>query len=166
MKKLLALLLASAMIVGFTACTNAPASSESASSESSESSASEESSEESASEEASEETSSEVPAEMTMEEYLTAVQPEIDAQMAELEAQGLSIELQARDNSLVYSYTYTVEIEDLEAAKTTLDTNLEATAGTFELIYDSLILAVPSATSIIVEYYAMDGSLITSAEFN
>ncbi len=105
-------------------------------------------------------------AEMTMDEFIAEVQAQLEPQLAALEEAGTPIEVLARDDSLVYAYTFTSDIGEIAVAKDTIDADLESNKATFDEIYAELVNAVPSAKSVIVEYYTMNNELITSREYN
>lgn len=102
---------------------------------------------------------------MTLEAYVAANE-EIFAEMKDsMAASGMDIQIQARGNSLVYSYRYTSDVGDTALLKPMLDEALEPLSSTFESTLETIQLAVPSAESLIVEYLTQDGELITSKEF-
>jgi len=74
-------------------------------------------------------------------------------------SQGLSIEVEARGNSLVYVYTYTVAV-DVAVAKETLESNRESMKSTA----DSLRKILTKLDTVICEYYDIDGNLIYTIE--
>lgn len=70
-----------------------------------------------------------------------------------------------RENSLVYTYKYTTDIDDIETVKETFDQSLEAGKDSYIQSLNALKLIVPSTESIIIEYLDKDGNIITSGEF-
>ena len=102
----------------------------------------------------------------SVQEYLDAYKEELDAAIASADEDGsMELDITARGNSLVYSYRYTIDIGSTANAKEILDMGLEDQAFAFESTYDGLKEEVPSVESIIVEYYDMNGKLITSREY-
>ncbi len=77
----------------------------------------------------------------------------------------LDFAMEARGNSLVYKYSYLSDLGDLSLLKTSLDSSLESGAETFESSLKTMQLAVPGMESLIIEYYDMNGTLITSREY-
>lgn len=77
---------------------------------------------------------------------------------------GLSLDVNARDNSLVYSYRYTQSIGDSELVKDALESGFDKIKETYKETLKELKKQVPSIESVIIEYLDMDGSLITSCE--
>lgn len=129
MKKLLALLLALAMLFAFAACGDSSDNEE-------------------------------------LEEYIDSIQDEIDDALEVYEAQGLSIKVVARGDSLAYIYRFTTEVEDVDAARTQLKSALADQDSVFENVLDELKKEVKSAESVIVEYQNKDGSVIYSKEYD
>lgn len=105
----------------------------------------------------------EVPA--TLEAYIAGMQSEIDAMEAEMAEQGMSIKVEARGNSLVYSYQFSEDIADLETMKAAFEQSMESSSSVFENILTQIKAEIPSAESIIVEYLTKDGTEIYSKEF-
>ncbi len=84
-----------------------------------------------------------------------------------VEANGMTLEIIARDNSLVYSYQYIVDLGDLSVVGEALDAAMEQElfSSTFDGVLEQLKSVVPDAESVIVEYLSQDGQLIASKEF-
>ena len=181
MKKILAILASLTMCLSFAACGEekkdessaktesssvAEVSSEEAVEESSEKTV-EESSEEEDSEEA-EETGAEVTTGSyeSVQAFIDGNQETFDAFKESLAGSGLSMEILARGNSLVYSYQYTdTSIQDTEEMKTALESSMESQKETFNTVLSSVQLAVPSTESVIVEYFDSEGDIIATFEF-
>lgn len=79
----------------------------------------------------------------------------------------LDATLVARDNSLVYVYTYKTKYESsvLPTMKKALETSINEQADTFNAVLNSIKAITPDAKSVIIEYYNADGTLIASIEF-
>jgi ABC-type oligopeptide transport system substrate-binding subunit len=77
----------------------------------------------------------------------------------------MKIAIEARGNTLVYSYKYTTTIDDVDAAAQTLKDGLEAEAATFEGILDVLKDNGVPSPSVLIEYINKDGTGIYSKEF-
>lgn len=77
------------------------------------------------------------------------------------------VELLARDNSIVYKYTYkqTYESDVLENMKKALETSIKNQEETFKAVLSQAQTLIPSVKSVFVEYYNGDGALISSTEF-
>lgn len=92
---------------------------------------------------------------------------QLESQMASLEDSGMSCELAADGEALVYNFT--IEDADMAAAMTkdVLDSQMEALSSTFENIASVLPSMVDGLEnpSIIVRYLNPDGEEITSMEY-
>ncbi len=104
---------------------------------------------------------------VTLEQFIALIQPQIDAMADSVEANGMTLEIIARDNSLVYSYQYIVDLGDLSVVGEALDAAMEQElfSSTFDGVLEQLKSVVPDAESVIVEYLSQDGQLIASKEF-
>ena len=100
---------------------------------------------------------------------LQAVIDEAQGSIASLEeAFGgmMKIAIEARDGSkLVYIYTYTIDVGDVNAVKAELESGLEAQKAVFENIAKELRDEGVKNASVVVEYKNVDGTLIHSQEF-
>ena len=92
---------------------------------------------------------------------LLANSDEWKAQIETLKGQGLSCELEARDNYLAYVYQYSFDINDLDIVKT----NLDATKDNLKSLADSLAKVYTGIDGVIFEYRAKDGSVIGTYTF-
>lgn len=101
----------------------------------------------------------------TLEEYVEANKETFETLKGSLKNSGMNLNITARENSLVYTYTFDKEITDPATIKTGLDKGLETQKDTYESVCESLRTAIPSVESVIVEYYDVDGNLITSREY-
>lgn len=76
-------------------------------------------------------------------------------------------DLIARDNSVVYVYTYKKAYDKsvLPTMKDSLETSINSQSSVFDSVLKYARLAEPTTKSVIVEYYNGDGSLIAKIEF-
>ena len=107
----------------------------------------------------------------SLEEYLTSIQDEIDAQIAAL-GDDMKLEVKADGNKLVYSYQYAYDVAeslgvDINTVKEALDVQLvdESVISQFQDVLSDIQKVVPSAEAVVVKYLNADGSEITSKEF-
>ena len=103
---------------------------------------------------------------LTLEAYIAGIQSEIDEMTAAMAAEGMSIEILARENSLVYSYKYQEDVADAETMRAALEEATEAQASVFQALYTQLKGDIPALESITVEYLAADGTVLSSSAFN
>lgn len=149
MKKLLALVLVLVLCFSFAACTI-------------------EEEPDVASNSAVESTSSAVTSTVKNNEKLENL---IKAQDATLDATResykdvMTIDLEARGNSVVYKYTYIVDTGDTDVLKVSLDSGIKQQEETFKNSLTLMRAGVPEIESMIVEYYDMNKKLIASYEF-
>lgn len=101
----------------------------------------------------------------TLDDFITNMQPQIDEMSDSMKESGLEMAVEARDNSLVYKYTYINDVGEIDVMKEALDASMEAMAPTFEGVLSSLKESVPDAEAVVVEYYSESGELITSQEY-
>lgn len=92
---------------------------------------------------------------------------ELDSQMESLEGTGITCELTADGDKLVYNFTIEDEALASTMDKATLDTQLEAMSTTFESIASTLPDAVEGVENpaVVVRYLDPAGEEITSMEF-
>lgn len=100
-----------------------------------------------------------------IDEYIEANKETFDTLKNSLKDSGMNLDIIARDNSLVYTYTFDKDLGDVATVKSSLDKGLESQKSTFENVCKSLKAAIPSVESVIVEYYDKNGDLITSGEY-
>lgn len=109
----------------------------------------------------------------SLKEYVESdeVKNELDSQMKMYEDSGMSMEISAEGNKLVYTYKYTDEQlidEDytLEDAKDYFDSAIEAQKSTFTELCAQLPLYIDVEDPVVVlRYYDMDDTLIWEKEF-
>lgn len=102
---------------------------------------------------------------LTLEAYIASIQSEIDELTTAMAAQGMSIEILARNNALVYSYKYQEDVADAETMRAALEQATETQATTFQALYTELKGDVPSLESVTVEYLAADGTVLYTRDF-
>ncbi len=104
---------------------------------------------------------------ITLEEFAQKAQSDFDALGMAPEEMGNTVEIIARDGSLVYIYTMINEaapsdMEELkQAIENLMDENDEVHAAAFVQVLES----VDEVKSLIIEYYTVDNELITSREY-
>lgn len=102
---------------------------------------------------------------LTLEAYIASIQSELDELTTAMAAQGMSIEILARNNALVYSYKYQEDVADAETMRAALEQATETQATTFQALYTELKGDVPSLESVTVEYLAADGTVLYTRDF-
>ena len=90
-------------------------------------------------------------------DYAKEQQKQLDAAAVE----GMTIKCTARDNSLVFSYSYESDLITKEIAQTTLD-SMESSYST---MLSAVQTVVPSCDSIIIEILDKDGSVMADTEY-
>ena len=102
----------------------------------------------------------------SVEDFIKQNQSTFDALNKALENSGISLEVLARDNSLVYSYKYTIDtVKNDETTKKSLETSMKSQESTFKNALQSVKALVPSTKSVIVEYLDSKGKVISSFEY-
>ena len=104
----------------------------------------------------------------TLQEFIEsdAMKAELETQLAALEGTGITADLTAEDNKLIYNFT--VEDPDLSAAMdaSAIEAALDAQASTFEAVAVSLKDAVDIDNPVVVvRYLDNTGAEIASREF-
>ncbi len=90
-------------------------------------------------------------------EYAEEQQKALDAAAID----GMTIKCTARDNSLVFSYSYESDLITKDTAQTALD-SMESQYAT---MLSSVQTAVPSCESIIIEILDKDGNVMADTEY-
>lgn len=87
--------------------------------------------------------------------------------IAALSTDMMTAELVARDNLLVYKYTYTetYSSEMLETMKKYFDASFEEQGDTFKKSLNQIRTEIPTLEALVVEYYNGDNTLIYSMDF-
>lgn len=94
------------------------------------------------------------------------MQEELATQLESLEGTGMSMELTAEDNKLIYNFK--IDDSDLSAAmdSATLESTLDSQASTFESVAGALPAAIDVENPVIVvRYLDSDGNELVSREF-
>ena len=94
------------------------------------------------------------------------MQEELATQLESLEGTGMSMELTAEDNKLIYNFK--IDDPDLSAAmdSATLESTLDSQASTFESVAGALPAAIDVENPVIVvRYLDSDGKELVSREF-
>ena len=118
-----------------------------------------------------EENTSDLPASgkyATLEDFLNSdmMQEQLDSQVASLEGTGLTAEVTAEDNRLVYNFIFTDPNMTAGVDASTLQSNLDSQASTFESIASTIPLAVEIENPVVVvRYLDSAGTELASREF-
>ena len=94
------------------------------------------------------------------------MQEQLATQMSSLEGSGMSMELTAEDNKLIYSFK--IDDPDLSAAMdaSALESSLDSQASTFESVAGVLPAAIDVENPVVVvRYLDSDGNELASREF-
>ena len=94
------------------------------------------------------------------------MQEELASQMSSLEGSGMSMELTAEDNKLIYNFK--IDNPDLSAAMdvSALESSLDSQASTFESVAGILPAAIDVENPVVVvRYLDSDGNELASREF-
>lgn len=94
------------------------------------------------------------------------MQEQLSSQMESLEGSGMSLELTAEDNKLIYNFK--IDDPDLSAAMdvSVLESSLDSQASTFESVAGVLPAAIDVENPVVVvRYLGSDGSELASREF-
>lgn len=104
----------------------------------------------------------------TLEDFINSdmMQEQLDSQIASLEGTGLTAEVIAEDNKLVYSFTITDPNVAAALDAASLQSTLDSQASTFESIASMIPLAVEIDNPVVVvRYLDSAGAVIVSQEF-
>ena len=104
----------------------------------------------------------------TLEDFINSdmMQEQLDSQIASLEGTGLTAEVIAEDNKLVYSFTITDPNVAASLDAASLQSTLDSQASTFESIASMIPLAVEIDNPVVVvRYLDSAGAVIVSQEF-
>ncbi|MBR2934521.1 MAG: DUF4854 domain-containing protein [Oscillospiraceae bacterium] len=112
------------------------------------------------------------PVSATEDDSIATIEAYID-QLMQMEDMQATIEycktnnmihqLEARKDTFVYKYTYTVPV--LDNAKELLNSQYGSFESTLSSVAEGLKVSVPAIKTVVWEYYSMDGELITSFSF-
>lgn len=94
-------------------------------------------------------------------------QRQVQAMSASYESQGLKLDVTAKGNSMIYTISYTIDLEDTDATRDKVEEYLNGSSMTssFQSILKSVQVTVPEAESIIVRYVDKQGNEIVSKEY-
>ena len=118
-----------------------------------------------------EEDTSDIPASgkyATLEDFLNSdmMQEQLDSQVASLEDTGLTAEVTAEDNKLIYNFTITDPNVAAALDVAALQSSLDSQASTFESIASTIPLAVEIDNPVVVvRYLDSAGTELVSREF-
>ncbi len=105
------------------------------------------------------------PSSNDLQDYIDSISDQLDATIDSYKQQGLSLQVVARGDSLVYVCRFLRDIGDVSAARTQLKNSLDQSGSLYHDILTALKQEVPSAKSVIVEYQNVDGSVVYSREY-
>lgn len=108
---------------------------------------------------------------VTVQDYIEseAFETEISSVKEQLESQGISLEISAKENALIYAYTLNQELSEDDLA--TYKQNLEASASTLEAtmkqVYDEMVKVVgnDSSVSVTMQYKDSAGTEIATYSY-
>ena len=104
----------------------------------------------------------------TLEDFINSdlMQEQLDSQIASLEGTGLTADITAEDNKLVYNFTITDPNVAASLDAAALQSSLDSQASTFESIASMIPLAVEIDNPVVVvRYLDSAGAVIVSQEF-
>ena len=104
----------------------------------------------------------------TLEDFINSdlMQEQLDSQIASLEGTGLTADITAEDNKLVYNFTITDPNVAASLDAAALQSSLDSQASTFESIASTIPLAVEIDNPVVVvRYLDSTGAVIVSQEF-
>lgn len=105
---------------------------------------------------------------VTVQDYIEsdAFKTEMETVKEQFEGQGISVEVSAKDNALIYSYTLEQELseEDLALYQKTLEASASTLDVTLKQVYDEMVKAVTddSSVSVTMEYKDAAGTEIAT----
>lgn len=105
---------------------------------------------------------------ITVQDYIEsdAFKTEVSSVKEQLEGQGISVDITAKENALVYSYTLNQELseDDLKVYAENLEASSSTLQSTMKQVYDEMVKAVGSEEGVTVtmEYKDAAGNQIAS----
>lgn len=105
---------------------------------------------------------------ITVQDYIEsdAFKTEVSSVKEQLEGQGISVDITAKENALVYSYTLNQELseDDLDVYAQNLEASSSTLQSTMKQVYDEMVKAVGSEEGVTVtmEYKDAAGNQIAS----
>ena len=112
----------------------------------------------------SKEKSSEASDTALLEEYIEQSKPTIDAMMESMKDVA-ELTVTAEGSNLVYTFTYKVDVGDLELAKKQMDSAMESQRASMEAVVKALEVAGISNPGVISRYINSDGAEIATYTF-
>ncbi len=106
--------------------------------------------------------------EMTISDYIDMNYDAMYAQHGDLEAEGMTLEIFERDNALVYHFEFVDAFETADSHNYAIDQlalTLESNSDNYTAIFENLASYVPSAELVVVEYFTVDGEMLSTGEF-
>lgn len=102
----------------------------------------------------------------TVESYINGIQDEIAQMEEQVKQQGMNLKVSARENTLVYTYQYTIDLGDAsDQVAAGLEQSMDSLKSVFDGILQTLKKEIPSAESVVVEYLDKDGKVLYSHEY-
>ncbi len=108
----------------------------------------------------------------SLEEYLSnsTVKASLDAVIESMEAQGISLDITAQGNTMVYTYTYQEQLDlsdpaQKDAMVNALDSAMESQKDTFETSLNQIRSVINPQVTIKIVYLNNDGSEIATYNF-
>lgn len=98
-------------------------------------------------------------------DYIDKNRAMIEEVKASMQQEGMSTDVYARGNSMVFSFRLTIDIGDTSELEVYLEQYFSQLEPAFISILDEMRLEIPSAESIILEYLDINGNTIASKEF-
>jgi hypothetical protein len=102
--------------------------------------------------------------EAVVQEVVAEANKEIDS-LKEAFADTMDIAITAKGTAVVYTYTYVVDIPDIDAVATALESSVDSQSAVFEGVVDALKSAGAKEGSVILEYLTKDGEMIYTKEY-
>ena len=97
--------------------------------------------------------------------YLEASSESIESSFSAFESYGFEVDYYAEDCSIVLELNIGVEVEDVDAMATQLDTALDSAASAMNTSVAQMKEECPEVESLILVYVDKDGTELTSKEF-
>ena len=106
---------------------------------------------------------------ITVQDYIEsdAFKTEMETLKEQFEGQGISVDVSAKDNALIYSYTLEQELseEDLELYQQTLEAASSTLDTTLKQVYDEMVKAVSDDSTVSVTMEDKDAAGTEIASF-
>ena len=105
----------------------------------------------------------------SIDEYVNSdiVQSQLESLTGSMEDNNIEMTVTGEGDRLIYEYTYTTDVGDVDTVVSVLEQGLEANASTFEKVASNLKLTVDVETPVVVvRYLTEDGKELCSREFS